>query len=362
MKSGIAKSILTIFILLVFFAGAATAQVIDRPAATVNLVKNEFISVKQLEQRIEQYKQLAAQGIANIPTDPVKVLDLMIQEVLIKQAADEAFEKGQIYASDQMVDAQLDAVRKDLDRQQGSPVTDQQFQEVLLSQTGLNLNGYREKIREQFLTQEYIRFAKKDSFAEIRQPTEKQIEDQYRKNATSFTNPELVRVSEILIDTRKLSPDQKQKALERAEVALRNIRNGGGTFEDMVLQYSDDAQTRYLGGEKGYFSRNDPRTQAYGAEFIDALFEVAAGKVSDVIQSNIGYHIVKITDHRDPKLLRLDDPINPLETQTVREFIKNLLLQEIQNKVLQQALKELTNELKEGAEIRIFEENIAHLK
>ena len=83
MKSGIAKSILTIFILLVFFAGAATAQVIDRPAATVNLVKNEFISVKQLEQRIEQYKQLAAQGIANIPTDPVKVLDLMIQEVLI---------------------------------------------------------------------------------------------------------------------------------------------------------------------------------------------------------------------------------------------------------------------------------------
>jgi peptidyl-prolyl cis-trans isomerase SurA len=355
------KSIIATCILLVFFTAIATGQVIDRPAATVNLIKNEFISVKQLEQRIEQYKQFSAQGIANIPTSPGEVLDLMIQEVLIKQAADDASEKGQIYASDQMVDAQLDAVRKDLDRQQGSPVTDQQFQEVLLSQTGLNLAGYKEKIREQFLTQEYIRFAKKDSFAEMTQPTDKQIADQYSKNATSFTNPELVRVSEILIDTRTVPPDQKQKALERAELALRNIRNGEGSFEDMVLQYSDDAQTRYTGGDKGYFARNDPRTQAYGAEFIDALFEVEAGKVSDVIQSNIGYHLVKITDHRAPKLLQLEDQINPLETQTVKEFIRNLLMQEIQNRALQQALAELTSELKERAEIRIFEENMSTL-
>ncbi len=356
------KSSIAIFIMLLLFAGLAFGQVIDRPAATVNLVKNEFISVKQLEQRIEQYEQFTAQGIANIPSDPEEVLDLMVQEVLIKQAADEAFEKGLVYVSDQMVDAQLDAVRKDLDRQQGSPVTDQQFQEVLLNQTGMTLVGYREKMRDQFLTQEYIKAAKKDFFAEIQQPTAKQIEDQYRKNATSFTNPELVRVSEIFFDTRQLSSEQKQKALERAEQALRNIRNGEGSFEDMVLQYSDDAQTRYSGGDKGFFSRNDPRTQAYGVPFIDALFEIENGKISDVIQSNIGYHVAKITDHRDAKLLKLDDPINPLESQTVREFIRNLLLQEIQNRALQQAITELTSELKEKAEVRIFKENIEHLK
>ncbi len=362
MKSGTTKNSIAICILLLLYAGSVSAQVIDRPAATVNLVKSEFISVKQLEQRIEQYKQLTAQGIAGIPSDPAAVLDLMIQEVLINQAAVEAVGKGQIYISDQMVNAQLNAVRKDLDRQQGSPVTDQQFNDVLFNQTGLTLDGYKEKIREQLRTQEYIRFAKKDFFAAIKQPTDKQIEDQYRKNATSFTNPELVRVSEILIDTRKLSPDQKQKALERAELALRSIRNGKGSFEEMVLQYSDDTQTRYSGGDKGFFSRNDPRTQGYGVTYIDALFEIGIGKVSDVIRSNIGYHIVKITDHRDPKLLSLDDPINPLEKQTVREFIRNLLLQEIQNKALQQALTELTSELKERAEMRIFEENIVQLK
>ena len=356
------KRSIAIFILLVVFTGIVFGQVIDRPAATVNLVKNEFISVKQLEQRIDQYKQLSTQGIAGIPSEPEKVLDLMIQEVLIQQAADEALGKGQVYVSDQMVNAQLDAVRNDLDRQQGAPVTDQQFQEVILRQTGLNLEGYREKIREQFLTQEYIRVAKKDSFASIAQPTEKQIEDQYRKNATSFTNPELVRVSEIFFDTRKLNADQKQKALERAEKALRDLKNGEGSFEEMVLQYSDDAQTRYSGGDKGYFARNDPRTQSYGIAFIDAIFEVGKNEVSDVIQSNIGYHIVQITDHRDAKLLKLDDPINPLESQTVREFIKNLLLQEIQNGALQQALTELTDELKGRAEIRIFEENISHLQ
>ena len=348
--------------MLVLLTGSLFGQVIDRPAATVNLVKNEFVSVKQLEQRIEQYKLLTAQGITGIPSEPEKVLELMIQEVLIKQAADEAAGKGQVYVSDQMVDAQLASVRTDLDRQNGSPVTDQQFQEVLLKQTGLTIDGYKEQIRDQFLTQEYIRFAKRDSFANIQQPTDKQIEDQYRKNATSFTNPELVRVSEIYFDTRKLSTELKQKALERAELALRSIKNGEGSFEEMVLQYSDDTQTRYSGGDKGYFARNDPRTQSYGTAFLDALFEVENGNVSDVIQSNIGYHIVKITDHRDAKLLKLDDPINPLESQTVREFIRNLLLQEIQNRALQKALTDLTAELTERAEVRIFEENIAHLK
>lgn len=348
----------TAFILF-FVAGALSSQVIDRPAATVNLTKNEFISVSQLQQRIEQYKQFIKQGIAGVPTEPKQVLDLMVQEVLIKQAAEQAAEKGQVYVSDQMIDAQIAAVRKDLDRQQGNPVTDQQFEEVVLRETGLNIAAYRKQIRDQFITQEYIKFAKKDLFSAMTGPTEKQIEDQYRKNATSFTNPELVRISEVYISTRGLSPENKEKALERAEKALQEIRNGGTPFEEAVLSYTDDAQTKYSGGDKGYFASNDPRTQAYGSNYIDALFDLDVGKVSDIIQSRIGYHIVKVTDHRDPKLLSLDDPVNPLESQTVRDFIRELLTQEIQNQTLQKAIEELTNELEEKAEIRIFEENIS---
>lgn len=322
MKRAIIRSIILTSLLLLLCTGPAFSQVIDRAAATVNLFKSEFISVKQLETRINQYKQLITQGVTGVPTDPMKVLQMMVDEVLIKQAANDAVSKGQVYVPDQTVDAQIQAVRKDLDRQQGSPVTDAQFEEVVLRETGLTMENYRKQIRDQLVTQEYIKFAKKDLFAKMAQPTEAQIEAQYRKNATSFTNPELVRISEVFIDTRNLTPANKEKALQRANDALREIRNGVSSFEEVVLKYSDDAQSRYNGGDKGFFSRNDPRTQGYGAHYIDAIFEIGQGKVSDVIESNVGYHIVKVTDHRDPKLLGLDDPINPLEKQTVRAFIR----------------------------------------
>ncbi len=345
-------------LVVAFAASSAFGQVIDRPAATVNLTKPEFISVKQLEQRIEQYKQLKTQGLAGIPEDPLVILESMVQELLIRQAASEAAASGEMYISDQMVETQILTVRQNIDQQQGSPVSEQQFQELILRQTGMGYEGYRQSIKEQLVTQEYIKYAKRDLFAEMPQPTDRQIEEQYRKNATSFTNPEMVRISEIFIDTRNLVSDQKQKALVRAETALRNIRNGEGTFEDMVLQFTDDPGSRYTGGDKGFFTGNDPRIQAYGEAYFDEIFAVGVGKISSVIESKVGYHIVKVTDHRDPKLLKLADPINPVETQTVREFIRGLLLQDIQNKVLQQAIKDITVELTDKAEIRIFEENI----
>ncbi|MBT3271711.1 MAG: peptidylprolyl isomerase [Spirochaetales bacterium] len=352
------KKIVFCLLLIAAVIFPAAAQIIDQPAATVNLTKPEYISIKQLDERVLQYQQLTAQGLADIPTDPLIILDSMVQEILIKQAADEAVAEGVVYISDQKVNEQINSVRKSLDAQQGSPVTDVQFQELVLRETGLSIDGYSEILRDQLITQEYIKYAKAELFEKMPMPTEKQIEDQYRKNATSLTNPEMVRLNEIFIDFRGLDSDQKQKARERVETALRNIQNGVGSFDDMVLQYSDDAASRYNGGDKGYFTRNDPRTEAYGTAYFDTIFSIDTGSLSNVIESNVGYHIVKITDHRDARILQLDDTINPVETTTVREFIRNLLLQEIQNQVLKQAVKELTSELKEQAEIKIYDNNV----
>ena len=348
------KRLITLPILFFLIVGLSFAQIIDRPAATVNLTKPEFISVKQLEQRLVQYTDLAAKGISGIPTDPMVVLDSMIQELLLKQAA----EDSNVFISDQMVDAQIGAVRGRLDQQQGSPVTDAQFQELVLRETRMGIDAYRMQIKEQLLTQEYIKTAKRGLFEAIQTPAEKEIIDQYRKNATSFTNPEMVRLSEIFIDTRNLSASEKQKARERAEGAHRAMENGQGTFSEMVLQFSDDTKSRYNDGDRGFFALNDPRIQVYGTSYFDEIFSLATDQISGVIESLIGYHIVKITDHRNAKILQLDDPINPLEKTTVREFIQNLILQDSQSKVLQRAIKELSGELREQAEIRIFEENI----
>jgi peptidyl-prolyl cis-trans isomerase SurA len=229
---------------------------------------------------------------------------------------------------------------------------------VVVRETGLGWEEYVESIREQIVIRKYIQKEKQELIASVEQPAETEINDQYRINATSFTNPELIRFSEIFIDTGNLSSAEKQKAKDRVESIYRDYENGEGTFSELVLKHSDDTKARYNDGDKGFFARNDPRIQTYGSSFFNKIFALDIDSVSKVLESNVGYHIVKITDHRDAKILKLDDPINPNESMTVRQYIQTLLMQEKNARVFQLALQELVIELKEKAEIRIFEDNI----
>jgi peptidyl-prolyl cis-trans isomerase SurA len=344
----------TILIILSLVAAYAPAQLIDKPAATVTLTEPEFISVQQLNEQIRQFDALRSQGVSGLPTDPLVILDSMIQELLLKQGA----RGSNVRVSDSEVDAYIAQIKASAEVQTGGAITEAQFRELVFKQTGLSWDEYRDSIREQRSTIAYVRIEKKELFDAMATPPTSEIETYFRRNATSFNNPEIVRFSEIYIDTRNLTASEKQKARERAESIRKAFENGEGTFARLVEQYSDDTRARYSGGDKGYFTRNDPRTSTYGEAFFDTLFSLETNAVSSVVSSNIGYHIVKVTEHIDPKLLKLDDPIYPGETQTVRDYIRAAIVEQREQQVFAQALKELVSELKARADIKIFEANI----
>ena len=79
---------------------------------------------------------------------------------------------------------------------------------------------------------------------------------------------------------------------------------------------------------------------------------------SSILESNLGYHVVRVIDKRAPKVLLLDDPILPGQSTTVRNQIRNRLLLEKQQETLQQAVQEAVNDLRERAEINTFVERI----
>jgi N utilization substance protein B len=117
--------------------------------------------------------------------------------------------------------------------------------------------------------------------------------------------------------------------------------------------------SRYNGGDFGFLARNDQRAIAIlGKPFFDAVFALSVNSVKGVIESNIGYHIVKVTAHYDPKLLKIDDPIDPASEVTVREYIRNGLLQQNQEKAFIRAVEEISKELYAQGNVVIFEENI----
>ena len=345
---------LSILLLLGLTAFQASAQLIDKPAATVTLTQPEFISVKQLREQLIQFEALRNQGVTGLPSDPMLVLDSMIQEVLLRQAAAES----RIRIPDAEIDAYIAQIRASAEQQTGTPFTDQQFREIVFQQTGLSWEEYRESIREQRSTIAFVRSEKKALFDAVATPPDSEIENYFRKFATSFNNPEIIRFNEIFVSTAGLSSLEKRKARERAESISKAYENGDGTFTELVEQYSDDTKSRYNGGDKGFYARNDPRTGTYGEHFLDELFFLDINTVSGVIESNIGYHIVQITDHRDPKLLQLDDPQFPGNPKTVRELIRDAISEQRDQLVFQQALQALVEELKEQADIKIYSENI----
>ncbi|MBP5163750.1 MAG: peptidylprolyl isomerase, partial [Spirochaetales bacterium] len=70
------------------------------------------------------------------------------------------------------------------------------------------------------------------------------------------------------------------------------------------------------------------------------------------IESNAGYHIVKVAIHNDTKILGIDDKTSPTSDVTVRDYIANGIYESKMNTVFQQAYLSLISDLKNSASIR----------
>ncbi len=348
-----AVSILSLCFLLV--TAAAFADVIDKPVATVKLTRLEAITVKQFRQRVETLESRAQNSLTL--DDRKKLLDMLIADILIKQAT----EKEGIAVTQQEITARIEQAKKSggLSLNLNRDLTDAELKS-LMQQSGITWEEYTDQLQKALLQQKYVLQKKKSIFDSVGQPSETEIVDFYETNKTAFVAPDMVRFKHIFIDTRNLSSKEEvQKARDRAEEINRELKNGAA-FDDLVVKYSDDKTSRYKGGDFGYLRRDDQgRKQLLGKDFFDTPFKMKDGEVSGVLQSNIGLHIIKITEKIPFRLLALDDPIPPQNTSTVRQEISVQLVMRKQSEIYQKVLTDLLGELKKKAEIKVFEENLS---
>jgi len=330
-----------------------TAQVIGETLATVNLIEQEGISSNEVEAKMKQLKELGGQsGIAPQDITRERVLESMIRNALIRQAA----ERDNISVSENNLQRMLQQQKQQVESQAGRSITQEQFKQIVERETGKSWDQYISDMRDQLLVQTYVTQTKRSMFENIEPPAEEEIKDTYAQNKTEFTSPEYVRISHVFVNTQNKSEEKQKEALERLKEGLRKYRNGELSFDDFVADYSEDENSRFSGGDVGYVTRNNARVkQAYGRKFFNAVFEIGQGGVSGIINSNLGYHVVKVTEQQDAKLLELDDTIGPQSSVTVREYIRRQLMQQKQQQTLQRALEQVTKELKEQAEIKRYD-------
>jgi len=337
--------------LLSLLAIGLPAQILDMPVAIVRLTETVNIGRRSLNAQIDLFAAQLGRELTAV--EKRQILDALVNDELLLQAA----ARANIRVTQDEISGYLDLQRQQWSQAIGTALTDDQFRQQVVRQTGSTWIEYVEDVTDELIKLKYVRQEKAGVFATMLNPSQDDIRQFYEEQATSFTNPAMVSFRHIYIDLRGRSDAQRDTGRVQIADLRREIRDGAATFDGISQRSLDDPD--YSAADFGYLLRNDPRNQSLlGRAFVDSVFADEIGDVSEVLESNVALHIVLITDKRAPRILGLDDPILPGQTVTVRQQISGLLGAQMEQEALGAAVDELVAELRLEAEMTIFDNNL----
>jgi peptidyl-prolyl cis-trans isomerase D len=121
-----------------------------------------------------------------------------------------------------------------------------------------------------------------------------------------YSTPEQVRASHILFKTDGKNDEAVKK---KAEEVMAKVK-AGGDFAALAKQYSEDTGSKDKGGDLDYFGRG-----TMYKEFEDAAFALKPGQISDLVKSPVGFHIIKLVDHKPATTRTLAEVTPQIEDQ-----------------------------------------------
>ena len=133
-----------------------------------------------------------------------------------------------------------------------------------------------------------------------------EIEARYRANIAVYSTPEQVRASHILFKT-----EGKDEATVRAQAERVLARvTAGGDFAALAREFSEDDVSKVNGGDVDYFGRG-----AMTSAFENAAWALEVGATSGLVQSEYGFHIIRVTDKKAAATRSLDEVRAQIEDQ-----------------------------------------------
>ncbi len=158
------------------------------------------------------------------------------------------------------------------------------------------VRSYYEKHKDKFqvpeqVKLEFVRFSANDLIMKM-QVNEEDSKRFYNDNAAKFQGDEKRRASHILIGFGPgATPEAKAQAKKKAEEILAEVKKNPAKFAELAKKNSQDPGSAEKGGDLGMFGRG-----AMVKAFEDAAYSMKPGQVSDLVQSEFGFHIIKLTE------------------------------------------------------------------
>lgn len=214
-------------------------------------------------------------------------LDNLILEKLVQQEADAASVK---FAEQDITD-EIDIIKLDFP-------SDDEFNNVL-TQNNLTMEDLREDMRLSALIRKVL-----ESKTTV---TDEDVKAYFDANLARFgEHDEQVRASHIIVDTK-----------EEAEAILVELKSGADFAETAQAKSGDGAAPQ--GGDLGFFAK-----EGMVEPFANVAFAMEVGALSDVVQTEFGYHIIKKTDYREAAKADFDENKDLIRTKLIADEVRTL--------------------------------------
>ena len=268
------------------------AAVVNGAVITQDQFDNEFGQVNQ-----EFLKQGRTPTNSQLKEIKKTVLETLINRELLFQES----RKTGIHIKEEVIQDQLESVKKRFPNQAEFKKALKQMKLIendVKSQIGRAL-AIRELINKQIIQKIVI--------------TDQESRVSYDTRPEAFKQPEQVRASHILAEVKpNADKSEKSKAMEKIKKVQKQLGEGED-FAGLAKKYSD-GPSKTKGGDLGYFKRGQ-----MVKPFEDAAFALEPNQVSDIVETDFGYHLIKVFDKRPGRVLPYEEVAQRINKYLAKE-------------------------------------------
>ncbi|MFC1812739.1 peptidylprolyl isomerase [Thermodesulfobacteriota bacterium] len=329
MQARLEKSfgVFVVLLALIMTPLSALAEETWRSEGYVAVVNGAVITIEDFNRAMKQVEQRLANtekdpGVSRLSEIKKEVLEKLINRELLYQKS----QKDGFKVTSAEVDDQLSRIRRRFP-------SEEEFKRAL-GYMGFTEKNIEHQIRRGIEIQRFV----DHNFAQQAAVPEKEIKAYYNSHQNYFKQPEQVRASHILIKVDPEANDfQKAEARRKIEM-IRQMLEEGEDFAVLARAYSE-GPSNANGGDLGYFRRGEK-----AMPFETAVFALAPREVSGVVETDIGFHLIKVVDKKP-------------ETSTSYGEARDKIAQYLKQKQVQKPANEYAEKIKRSATIERFSIN-----
>ncbi|GHA84129.1 SurA N-terminal domain-containing protein [Modicisalibacter luteus] len=359
-QSMIAKVIVgAVIVALALFGIESVIGLFTSGSDNVAEVNGEPVTRQQVEIEVQR-----AIRSGQVPPEQERALrNQVIEQLVSREVLDQYAEEGGLYASEAQIDHLIVNLAEFQD--QNGKFSKEIFRNRLAS-AGYTPLAFRQQLREDLIrqqvqqgltTSEFVLDSERERFVELQRQTrsfryhvlarddlerdvtvsDEELQSYYQANQDQYRRPEQVRLAYVILDQADLADsiqvDEQalrdayaerereagrrvshimvsfgdERTREEARARLQKVKDrlaAGDDFAELAAEYSDDGSTADSQGDLGFINRG-----FFGESFENAAFSLKPGQVSDIVETENGLHLIKVTDLDIPPFEEMRDTL-----------------------------------------------------